>query len=400
MGVRMAIVSQGARAATESIRVVSDFVERHLTSRPGVSDFTFGNPHERPLAGLTQAIRHAAEPQSVDWFAYKTNVESATETLAGALSEELGLPFVADDFTMTQGAFTAIALAFTLLLDPGDEVLLPRPGWFAYSPILAARGIRWTDVPLDPESFDLDLDAIERAITPRTKLVVVNTPHNPTGRIYTRERLAELADLLERASERVGHRIFILSDEPYRRIRFDGAAFTSPAEVYPWTLIDYSYGKILLAPGQRIGYLALGANMPEDDKAALRGASFGAQASLGWGYPDAVMQYAVPQLEALSIDIDALQAKRDRLLGALEQWGYRMTRPEGTFYLWGRAPGGDALAFAERLAARDVFVMPGTLFDCPDAFRICLTASAEMVESALPAFREVAAELSKVNAGA
>ncbi len=386
----MVIVSEGARRAGDAIRLVSEFADQFLAADGEGADFTFGNPHERPLAGLVDAIQRAAEPRGNDWFAYKTSVESAAETVAEALGAELRLPFTPADVTMTQGAFTAIALAFDLLLNPGDEVIHPRPGWFAYAPILAHRGYVGVHTPLDPESYDLDIDAIGRAITPRTRIVIVNTPHNPTGRIYTRARLAELAAVLNSASERIGARIFILSDEPYRRIRFDGAGFTSPAEVYPWTLIDYSYGKILLSPGQRIGYLALGPLMPEADRAALREAIFPAQAALGWGYPDATMQYAVPELEKLSIDIGALTAKHDRLLGSLRQWGYRMAEPEGTFYLWGDAPGGDATGFARRLAAQRVFVMPGTLFDCPSQFRICLTATMEMVERALPAFREAA----------
>ncbi len=386
----MSFVSNGAIAAGESIRVVAEFAEQHFVSEDGVADFTFGNPHERPLAGIVSAIKHAAEPQSVDWFAYKTNVESATEVVADALSRELSLNFTPDDITMTQGAFTAIALAFDLILNPGDEVILPKPGWFAYAPILASRGYAAVHAPLDPVSFDLDVEAIVRAITPKTKMVVVNTPHNPTGVVYTRERLQELADALDESARKLGTRIIILSDEPYRRIRFEGVDFTSPAAVYPWTLIDYSYGKVLLSPGQRLGYLALGALMPEKDKQALQSVVFASQCALGWGYPDATMQYAVPSLEKLSIDMEALTEKRDRLLGALTQWGYEMTKPEGTFYLWGRAPGGDSLAFARRLAERAVHVMPGTLFDCPSEFRLCLTASMSMIEKALPQFERLA----------
>lgn len=386
----MTVVSKGALAASESIRLVAEFAEQHFEANDDAADFTFGNPHERPLVGLVNAIKAAAEPQSNDWFAYKTSLELAGETVATAISKELSLGFTADDITMTQGAFTAIALAFDLLLNPGDEVLLPKPGWFAYAPILASRGYVGVSTPLDPESYDLDLNAIERALTPKTRIVVVNTPHNPTGIIYTQERLKELADLLEQSSSRFGTRIFILSDEPYRRIRFDGTGFTSPAAVYPWTLIDYSYGKILLSPGQRLGYLALGALMPEEDKQALRSVIFASQCALGWGFPDATMQYAVPELEKLSIDIDVLTAKRDRMLGALSHWGYKVAKPDGTFYLWGRAPGGDSLAFAKALAERAVYVMPGTLFDCPSDFRICLTASMDMIDQALPEFENLA----------
>src|SRR5207342_959160 len=149
--------------------------------------------------------------------------------------------------------------------------------------------------------------AIDSAIGPGTRLVIVNSPHNPTGRIYGRETLDELAALLERASSRIGHRIYLLSDEPYRRLRFDGRGFDSPAAIYPWTFISYSYGKVLLAPGQRLGYLAVSPLMPVAERRAFSGAMVAAQMALGWCFPNAVMQYSVPDLEGLSIDRAALR---------------------------------------------------------------------------------------------
>ena len=310
--------------------------------------------------------------------------------IAAALQQELGLTFAPEDIAMTQGAFGAIAVAFSVLLNPGDECILPSPGWFCYPSVLRGLDALPVKVPLDPSTYDLDLGAIEAALTPRSRVVVVNTPHNPTGVIYSRDRLAQLAALLERKSAEFGRRIFILSDEPYRRIRLDGAAFTSPAEVYPWTLIDYSYGKVLLAPGLRLGYLAVCPNMPARERSELQRMIKFAQVSRGWAFPDSPLQYAVGALEALSIDIPHLEGKRNRLLSALSQWGYEMTRPQGTFYLWGRAPGGDAVAFTRALAEQNIFVMPGTLFDCPGDFRISLTATSDMIEASLPAFQTLA----------
>jgi aspartate aminotransferase len=225
-------------------------------------------------------------------------------------------------------------------------------------------------VTLRAGSFDLDLDAIEAAISPQTRLVIVNTPHNPTGRIYSRDNLIALADLLTRASERIGRRLFLLSDEPYRRIRFDGPEFVSPAVVYPWTVIAYSYGKVLLAPGQRLGYLGLSPLMPGPERQALQDSLFAAQMALGWCFPNAVMQYAIPDLEGLSIDMQALSAKRMRMIEALAQSGYEVLRPEGTFYLWRKCPGADADRFWNALADRDAFVMPGRVMQVPDYFRI------------------------------
>lgn len=394
---RESLTSLRSRSAAAEFAIVQAFFEaraRIASEDPAACDFTFGNPHEMPLPGLVAALKHSAEPLDKDWFAYKTSEELPRTALAKALTEELQLPFEPEDIALTAGAFGAIALAFHLLTDPGDEVVIPVPGWFAYAPMLREAGLVPVRATLTPGTFDLDLEAIADAITPRTRIVVVNTPHNPTGRIYSSDSLKALADLLEGASARVGARICILSDEPYRRIRFDGAGFTSPAAHYPWTLIDYSYGKVLLAPGQRLGYLALSPHLPAQDRTALRDLLFPTQAALGWTFPEAIMQYSVPALETVSIDIAALQHKRDRLLDALADYGYRMCRPEGTFYLWGEAPGGDAGRFADWLAARSVYVMPGSLFERPAEFRMCLTASEDMVERALPALKYAAAAMS------
>jgi aspartate aminotransferase len=389
----MTAVSGRATGAADAFAPVGEFFEtrqRWMADRPEVCDFTFGNPHEMPLPGLVAALRRSVEPERPDWFAYKTSEAEPRSVIAEALRRELDLAFEPEDVALTQGAFGAIALAFRLVMDRGAEVLIPVPGWFCYAPMLVAADLVPVKVALEPAGFDLDLAAIDAAITPRTRMVIVNSPNNPTGRIYGRDHLAALAELLEAASARIGARIWLLSDEPYRRIRLDGNGFTSPAALYPWTLVDYSYGKVLLAPGQRLGYLALSPLLPARERAQLRAALFPTQMALGWAFPDAVMQHAVADLETVSIDLDALAARRDRLLGALDRWGYRVTRPEGTFYLWAAAPGGDALRFAEALAARDVMVMPGTLFDRPQDFRISLTATAGMIERALPAFRDAA----------
>jgi aspartate aminotransferase len=216
--------------------------------------------------------------------------------------------------------------------------------------------------------------------------VIVNTPHNPTGRIYERALLAALAERLERASRRIGRRVFLLSDEPYRRLRFNGHEFVSPAAAYPWTLISYSYGKVLLAPGQRLGYLAISPRMPAEEREALQQAVFGAQMALGWSFPNAVMQYCVPDLERLSIDVRALAHRAHALTEVLTRAGYRVLPPQGTFYLWVQWRPGDPTRQWDALADRGVFVLPGSLMNAPEYFRISLTASDDMVAHALSAF--------------
>jgi aspartate aminotransferase len=390
----MTIVSRRIAAANSAFAGIANFYfnSRYAERRrdPDIADFTFGNPHEMPLPGIVSAIREAAVPQNKDWFAYKTSEEAPQAFLAAEVGKELGLPFEPPDIALTSGAFAAIAVAFRLILDAGDEAIYSEPAWFCYEPTLLAADAVPRSVPLKQPRFDLDLEAIDAAIGPRTRLVIVNTPHNPTGRIYGRSVLAALADRLERASQRIGRRIFLLSDEPYRRLRFDGRGFVSPASVYPWTLISYSYGKVLLSPGQRLGYLAISPLMPTGERQALRDAMFPAQMALGWSFPNAIMQYAVPQLDRLSIDIQALSRRRGLLTEVLTKAGHTVLPPEGTFYLWVKWPGGDPDRLWNALADRGVFVMPGRLMNAPAYFRISLTASDEMIDRALPAFAQVA----------
>lgn len=356
---------------------------------PGICDFTFGNPHELPLKGLVDAIRQHAEPHDKNWFAYKTSEIEGQTFLAERLSREIDLAFEPTDIAVTTGAFSAIMVAIHLILEPGDEAIFSQPSWFCYEPMMLAAGAVAIKVALQTPRYDLDLAAIDAAIGPRTRLVIVNTPHNPTGRIYEREVLEELGALLDRASSRIGHRIYLLADEPYRRLRFDGRDFVSPAAIYPWTLISYSYGKVLLAPGQRLGYLAISPLMASAERRAFSDAMFAAQMALGWCFPNAVMQYAIPDLDKLSIDQAALARRRDQLLKVLDESGYDALPPEGTFYLWAKWPAGNPEQLWNALADRNVFVMPGSLMDAPGYFRISLTASDEMVQRSLPAFRAV-----------
>ena len=376
------LATNAAFEAVKTFYFNSRYAERRL--EPGICDFTLGNPHEMPLEGIVAAIRERAIPHDKNWFAYKTSEEDPKTFIAERLGRELDLAFEPDDIALTAGAFAAIMVAFRLVVDAGDEVIYSEPAWFCYEPMLLAANAVPRKVRLRAPAFDLDLALIEAAIGPKTRLVIVNTPHNPTGRIYSRTSLEALADLLERASTKIGHRIFLLSDEPYRQLRFDGRDFTSPAALYPWTLISYSYGKVLLAPGQRLGYLAISPLMPNVDRHALRSAMFSAQMALGWCFPNAVMQYAVPDLDGLSIDQAALARRRDRLMAALLGAGYSVLAPEGTFYLWSKWKDSDPQRQWNALADRDVFVLPGSLMNATDYFRISLTASDEMVERALP----------------
>jgi aspartate aminotransferase len=364
-------------------RMRSGYAQRRLD--PGVLDFTVGDPHEVATTDYVEALRESAVPRDELWFAYKQSEPAAQDAAAASLERVVPLGWTGDDLRMTTGGFGAITVALKVLADPGDEVVYTLPPWFLYEPLILEAGLVPVKVAALEPSFDLDLDAIGAALTDRTRIVVVNSPNNPSGRIYPLELLRSLAALLDEASARSGHRIWIVSDEPYNRIVFSGNDFHSPAEVYPHTLVCYSYGKTLLAPGQRLGYLAVPPTL--EDRADLLEAVDMMQIAAGWLFPNAVMQHAVPRLEELSLDLVGLEAKRDRLVGALRDIGYEVGAPEGTFYLWPRSPVPDDEAFVADLSRHGVLVMPGTLFETPGWFRICLTATAESVEEAIPHFR-------------
>ncbi|MGQ0679580.1 MAG: aminotransferase class I/II-fold pyridoxal phosphate-dependent enzyme [Actinomycetota bacterium] len=226
--------------------------------------------------------------------------------------------------------------------------------------------------------------ALGSALTERTRAVIVNSPNNPTGRIYPEATLMQLATVLDAASCINGRPIYLLSDEAYKRILFDGRRFPSPVDYYDNSLLLYTYGKTLLTPGQRLGYVALNPAMPEVSEVAR--ALFVAQTLTGWAFPNALLQHALADIEPLSIDLGLLQRKRDGMVGELRQMGYEVNLPEGTFYLLVRSPLTDDIAFARALAGRGIYVLPGTSFDMPGYFRISLTASAQMIDRALPGF--------------
>ena len=364
----------------------NDSVYPRRMGDPTIYDFVFGNPHEMPLADYTQALRRWVEPKTKDWFAYTDNNPAAQKVVARTLQRTHGLPFRAEDISMTTGAFGALAAALGALIDPWDEVIFISPPWFNYENMIAKHFGVPVRVKCDPVTFDPDLKAIEAALTPHTRAIIVNTPNNPTGRIYPEPVLIKLADLLTQASQNNGRPVYILSDEAYNRIVYDGRKFLSPTAYYPYTFLLYTYGKTLLTPGQRIGYIALPPSMP--DRELVNRSIFISQLTGGWLFPNALLQHALPDLEDLSIDIAHLQARRDRVVGALREMGYELTVPEGTFYVLVRSPLAEDGAFINLLAEQEIFCLPGEVFEMPGYFRISLTANDQMVEKALPGFEK------------
>jgi aspartate aminotransferase len=353
---------------------------------PEACDFMAGNPEVPALPGYVETLQKWLEPQHRRWFAYGMPDRRAAEAAAEALSGEIGLRFEADDIVLTRGAHAAMTLAMTMVLDRDDEVVFVSPPWFFYEAMILGAGGAPVRVRADEATWDLDLDSIARALSPRTRMVLINTPNNPTGRIYPDETLSRLGSMLEEHSRDIGRPVYLLSDEAYSKILFDGNVMRTPAHHYDRTLLVHTFSKSALAPAQRLGFLALPPSMPDRD--TLRQASMSAAFSTGNAAPDAVMQYALPDLLDITVDMNRLQRRRDRLLEALSNAGYDVHTPEATFYLLVRSPIDDGLTFARRLAEEKVLVLAGSAFEMPEYFRLSLTATDEMVDRSIGVFEK------------
>ena len=367
--------------------------EVRAASGPGVSNFMFGNPHDMAPQVYVDALIAGSTPKAADHFAYKMNEEHAVDVVAASLAERFGMPFAPQDILMTNGNFSGLSICLHVTAGPGDEVVYVSPPWFFYETLILESGATPVSVPADPSTWDLDLDAISAAIGPKTAAIIVNSPNNPTGRIYPPETLDALAAILTEASERNGRPIFLLSDEAYNRIVYDGRDYPTPVAHYPWSFYIYTYGKTHLAPGLRLGYVAVSPSMPGRED--LRDPMLLAQVARGWAFPVAPLQHAIEELDRIGIDVDRLQRRRDLLVGALREQGYDVVEPEGTFYIIARSPIPDDQAFFDVLVGHGVYVLPGSVFEMPGWFRLSVTANDEMCERAVPAFAEAMREVAR-----
>ncbi|HSL12134.1 MAG TPA: aminotransferase class I/II-fold pyridoxal phosphate-dependent enzyme [Actinomycetota bacterium] len=348
------------------------------------ADFLFGNPHEPAGRAYVEALRTAAEPVDRHRYEYTMTLAGAAAAIAANLTERFGASFEPEDVSITNGNFAGLSSVLRAVGDPGCEVVYVSPPWFFYEALIVGADMTPVRVPAVADTYDLDVDAIADAITPSTRAVIVNSPHNPSGRIVSPSQLDDLAAALTAASERNARPVYLISDEAYNRIVFDGRSFPTPTTRYPFSFLLYTYAKTLLSPGSRLGYVAMPSSMPEREE--MRDALELAQIATGWAFASSILQHAVPDLERLDPGVDRLQRRRDLVCDALREQGYELLVPEGTFYVLARSPIDDDRAFARLLAADDVWVLPGSMFESPGRFRISLTANDEMVEYAIPRF--------------
>jgi aspartate aminotransferase len=343
---------------------------KQIHGEANVADMTLGNPVAPPPPGLIAALEELVANPPVDLHRYTPNAghPAVRERIAEHLDRRDILPGVSrDHVVVTSGASAAINVALRSVLDPGDEVVLLAP----YFPDYPAHALNHRGVPVVvPTRADFlpDLEAIEGALGERTRAVVVNHPNNPTSRQYPAGLLRDLASLLRDASRKHGRAIYLVSDEPYREIRFTEEPFASPARFYENGLIAYSFSKSHSIPGERIGYLAL--NPDHAASAELVGALTLSNRILGFTNSPSLWQQVIARCLDEAVAMEPLRRNRDRLLAALKEKGYEMVPADGTFYLFPRTPGGDDAAFVKEAMDNLLLLVPGSAFGCEGHFRL------------------------------
>jgi aspartate aminotransferase len=352
-----------------------------------VADFSIGNPDMEPPAEFARVMHELLDDPAPRRHGYMPNAgyPETRERVARWISGEQGVSVAGGSVVMTCGAGGALNVALKTILNPGDEVIAPRPCFMEYRYYAQNHGgeLRFVDTARD---FDLDLEAIRAALTPRTAAVLINSPNNPTGRVYPERTIRALGELLDRESRRLGRVITLLSDEPYRRIVFDGVRVPSIFAAYRNSMIASSYSKDLSVPGERIGWLAV--HPQADSQADLVNGAILCNRVLGFVNAPALLQRAVTLLQDACVDPQAYREKRDRLCEALTSFGYELRKPEGTFYLFPRAPGGNDLDFVQRLQEELILTVPGRGFGLEGYFRIAFCVDDAVIERSLPGFRK------------
>jgi aspartate aminotransferase len=355
-----------------------------------IFDFTLGNPIEEPPPKFKEALRDIALNPVAGMHRYMPN-SGYLETrrfVADELSTETNLPFTDAHIVMTNGAAGGVNIALKALLDPGDEVIIPSPYFVEFRFYVDNHGgvVRLVDTN---EDFSLNLAAIEDAITERTKVVLINTPNNPTGVLYTEAELRGLANVLKTHSEKRGAPIYLISDEAYRAIIYNGATFPSIFGLYEPSISVTSYSKSLNVPGERIGYVAVNPLLPNAEE-VLEALVF-LNRTLGYINAPALMQRLIPLSGKNHRGVEVYQKKRDILYAALTDYGYSVVKPQGAFYLFPESPIPDDLSFVTELQQTfHILTVPGRGFGKEGYFRISYCVEMDVIERALPGFRAAA----------
>ena len=365
---------------------------KKIVGEDKVYDFSIGNPSIPAPKEVKQAILELLEEPAEVLHGYSPAAgdPKVRQTLADSVNRRFGTHYTADNFYMTVGAAASLSISIKALTNPGDEFSTIAPFFPEYEVWVTTAGAELAVVPADTGNFQIDFDALERLIGPKTKGIIINSPNNPSGTVYSEETVRRLAELLEQKEKEYGISIYLLSDEPYREIVYDGVTVPFVPNYYKNTLVCYSYSKSLSLPGERIGYIMV----PDEaeDSRRVRAAVAGAGRALGYVCAPVLFQKAVAKCVDVSGDVSAYRRNRDLLYHGLTELGYECVRPQGAFYLFVKALEPDAGAFSEHAKKHDVLVVPSDSFGCEGYVRISYCVSEKTIQDAMPAFARIMEE--------
>lgn len=353
-----------------------------------VFDFSLGNPNLQPPGEFKNIMKETALDTSAGSHAYMPNVgyPHVRKSVAEYLKSEQHTELSEDHVIMTCGAAGALNVIFKALLNPEDEIITPAPYFVEYNFYADNHGGILKTVSTN-DDFTLDLDAIEQAISPKTKVILINSPNNPTGQIYSAESLKKLGELLTKKNAEFETTIYLVSDEPYRKIIYDNARVPGIFNCYDQSIVATSYSKDISIPGERIGFLAVNPNATYAPK-LIEGMAL-ANRILGFVNAPAMMQRIIAAVQGMSVDISLYQKNRDLLYDALVSFGYDITKPPGAFYLFPKSPIEDDVKFVQALQEELILTVPGSGFGGPGYFRIAYCVETGTIEKSLPAFERV-----------
>lgn len=358
-----------------------------------VDDFSIGNPSVPAPATVAEAVHKlvdAIDPIKLHGYTPAQGDGQARGALADDLNRRFGTNYTADNFYLTAGAAGALCCALSALSCPGDTFIAFAPYFPEYKVFVESAGAELVTVPADIEDFQIDFAAFDQALTPNTKGVIINSPNNPTGVVYSEATIQKLAQVLTEKSKEYGHTIWLISDEPYREIVYRDTPLPWVPNYYPNTLVCYSYSKSLSLPGQRIGYVLVSPQAEDAD--IVYAAVCGAGRALGYVCAPSLFQLVAAECTGQTADIEIYHKNRDLLLNALRDMGYTCAQPDGAFYLFPRSLEPDARAFCERARKYDLVLVPGDSFGCPGHVRISYCVPTEQIQRALHKFEQLAAE--------
>lgn len=359
-----------------------------IVGRENVFDFSIGNPSVPVPEEVTRAfieILQQTDSLSVHGYTSAPGLVETRQAIADDLNNRYNAGVGAEDLFISTGASGSLAAVIKALATPGAEFLVIAPYFPEYKPFIEGNGGVMRVVPPDIPSFQISLAEVEKQLTANTAAILLNSPCNPSGTVCTQETVRGLAALLERKSAQYGHPIYIISDDPYRELVYDGAAAPFVPLYYPNTVVCYSYSKSLSLAGERIGYIYVpkAAAQSQELYAAIAGAS----RTLGHICAPSLLQKVIARCAHLRPNLEEYDRNRKFLYEALTQMGYEMARPDGAFYMFIKAPGGDSEGFSKKAMEKDLLLVPGDSFGCPGYLRVSYCVSYDMIRRSLPAFK-------------